>query len=77
MNNMPPRNPLPYAIAAFGVAALIEYPLAKRYPLRDPVPMINRMFVAGALAFVGVYAANWIVSAVQGSPQLPQGSPDR
>lgn len=73
---MPPRNPLPYAVAAFGVAALMEYPLAKRFPLREPVPMINRMATAGALAFVGVYIANWIVSAVQRPAQLPERAPD-
>lgn len=27
-------SPLPYAVAAFGVAALLEYPLAQKYPLR-------------------------------------------
>lgn len=68
---MPPRNPLPYAVAAFGVAALIEYPLAKKYPLKDPLPIGNRMLAAGALAFVGVYAATWIVSAWETRPQLP------
>lgn len=74
---MPPRNPLPYALASFAVAALIEYPLGRKYPLKKRVPMLTRMLTAGALAFGTVYAANWLVSAWQARPQLPQGTPDR
>lgn len=64
-------SPLPYALAAFGVAALLEYPLGKRYPLKDPVSLPARMAVAGALAFVGTYASFYIVSGFQRRPQLP------
>lgn len=63
-------NPFPYAVAAFGIAALLEYPLAKKYPLKQPLPMGNRMLAAGALAFVSTYAASWLVSAWQTRPQL-------
>ena len=58
-------NPFPYAVAAFGIAALLEYPLAKKYPLKVPVPMGNRMLVAGALAFASTYAASWIVAGLR------------
>jgi hypothetical protein len=64
-------TPLPYALTAFAVAALLEYPLGKRFPLQKPVPMFNRMAVAGALAFVGTYASFYIVSGLQRRPQLP------
>lgn len=62
---MPRLNPFPYAITAFGIAALLEYPLGKRFPLKDPIPLGNRMLVAGALAFVSTYAASWIVGQYQ------------
>lgn len=66
-----PTGPFPYAITAFAVAALLEYPLGKRFPLRDPVSLPVRMAVAGGLAFVGTYAAFHIVSAFKARPQLP------
>ena len=66
-----PTSPLPYALTAFAVAALLEYPLGKRFPLQKPVPMFNRMAVAGALAFVGTYASFYIVSGLKRRPQLP------
>lgn len=66
-----PTGPLPYALAAFAVASLLEYPLGKRYPLRDPISLPVRMAVAGGLAFVGTYASFYIVSAVKRRPQLP------
>lgn len=66
-----PTGPLPYAFAAFGVAALLEYPLGKRFPLKDPVSLPVRMAVAGGLAFVGTFAAFYIVSGIKGRPQLP------
>lgn len=64
-------TPLPYALTAFAVAALLEYPLAKRFPLQKPVPIGTRMATAGALAFVGTFAAFHIVSALKRRPQLP------
>ena len=64
-------SPLPYALAAFAVAALLEYPLGKKYPLRDPVSLPARMAVAGGLAFVGTYASFYIVSGFKRVPQLP------
>lgn len=66
-----PTSPLPYALAAFSVVALLEYPLGKRFPLRDPVSLPTRMAVAGGLAFVGTYAAFYIVSGLKRRPQLP------
>jgi len=65
-----PTGPFPYAVAAFTVAALLEYPLAKRYPLKEPMPTGTRMLVAGGLAFVGTYAAYHIVSALSSQPKL-------
>jgi hypothetical protein len=64
-------GPFPYAVAAFCVAALLEYPLGKKYPLRDPVSLPARMAVAGGLAFVGTYASFYIVSGFKRVPQLP------
>jgi hypothetical protein len=66
-----PASPLPYALVASVVAATLEYPLAKRFPLRDPVPLANRMAVAAALAFVSVYVTFGIVSRLKARPQLP------
>jgi hypothetical protein len=70
-------NTLPFAITAGVVAALIEYPLAKRYPLRDPIPMRNRMLAAGALAFASVYVTFGIVSALKLTPKLPENAANR
>jgi hypothetical protein len=67
----PATSPLPYAIVASLVAAALEYPLAKRFPLKNPVPVPNRMAVAGALAFVSVYVTFGIVSRLKARPQLP------
>lgn len=72
-----PISPLPYAITAFVVAGLLEYPLGKRYPLRDPISLPVRMAVAGGLAFVGTYAAFHIVSAFKARAQLPERTPNR
>jgi hypothetical protein len=70
-------SPLPFAITAGIVGALIEYPLAKRYPLRDPISMPARMAAAGALAFVSVYVTFGIVSALKLTPKLPKNTADR
>lgn len=45
------------ALGAGVVAALIEYPLSKRFPLATPVPAPTRMAVAAGLAIVGVFVA--------------------
>jgi hypothetical protein len=66
-----PIGPFPYAITAFALAALLEYPLGKRYPLAKPIRLSTRMAVAGGLAFVSTYAAYYIVSAFKRRPQLP------
>jgi hypothetical protein len=66
-----PVSPLPYASVAFVVAALLEYPLGKKFPLKDPVSLPTRMAVAGGLAFVGTFAAFYIVSGFKRRPELP------
>lgn len=45
------------ALGAAAVAAAIEYPLAKKFPLANPVSLSTRMAVAGGLAFIGVFVA--------------------
>jgi len=49
---------LKLATGAALVAAAIEYPLGKKYPLATPVGLPVRMAVAGGLAFVGVLVAS-------------------
>lgn len=48
---------LKLATGAALVAAAIEYPLGRKFPLATPVSLPTRMAVAGALAFVGVMVA--------------------
>ena len=50
-------NILPFALTAGVVGAVIEYPLGKKFPLRDPVSIATRMFVTGALVTGSVLVA--------------------
>jgi hypothetical protein len=65
-----PIGPFPYAVAAFAVSALLEYPLAKKYPLKEPISTGRRMLVAGTLGFLGTYAAFYIVAGVYSQRKL-------
>jgi len=49
------------ALGAGLVAAAIEYPLGKRYPLATPVALPVRMGVAAGLAIVGVLVASQFI----------------
>lgn len=51
------------ALGAGLVAAVIEYPLGKRYPLATPVALTTRMAVAAGLAITGVLVASQFVKA--------------
>lgn len=51
------NNVTKLALGAGLVAAAIEYPLGKRYPLAQPVSMPVRMSVAAGLAIIGVLVA--------------------
>jgi len=50
-------TPTRIAITAGVVGALLEYPLASRYPLASPVSTATRMLVAGGLVAVSVLVA--------------------
>lgn len=45
------------ALTAALVSALVEYPLAKRYPTTPPTGMLVRMAVAGGMTLVAVLVA--------------------
>ena len=52
------KNVTKLALGAGLVAAAIEYPLGKRYPLAQPVSLTVRMSVAAGLAIIGVLVAS-------------------
>ena len=52
------NNTTKLALGAAAVAAAIEYPLGKKFPLATPVSLPTRMAVAGGLAFIGVLVAS-------------------
>ncbi len=48
---------IPLALTAGVIGALVEYPLGNAFPLEKPVPIVNRMLVAGALVAGSVLIA--------------------
>jgi len=49
------------AVTAALVSAMIEYPLARKYPTVPPTNVLVRMAVTGALTYVSIVVANRIV----------------
>ncbi len=49
------------AITAGAIGALLEYPLAGKYPLASPVSRGTRMLVAGALVTISVLVAERVL----------------
>jgi hypothetical protein len=51
-------NIVPFAVTAGLIGAAVEYPLGNAFPLEKPVPIVNRMLVAGALVAGSVIIAD-------------------
>lgn len=56
------------ALTAALVSALVEYPLAKRYPTTPPTNLAVRMAVAGGMTLVAVLVAQRLTSSKKETP---------
>jgi hypothetical protein len=55
------RDALKLAALAGVIGAAAEYPLARRFPLHEPLPVARRMLAAGALVAGSILIASLFV----------------